>query len=112
MHDTVHRIISRHLPEIAEICRQHGVIRLDVFGSAATGKFDPARSDIALLAVFSATREPGYADRYLDLASALGRLFGRHVDLMTPGSIRNPRFAEMIRKQSVTIYESTKHQAA
>jgi len=105
-------ILSGHLPEIAALCRRFGVVRLEVFGSATTGKFDPSRSDIDLIAAFSATREPGYADRYLDFADALERLFGRRVDLLTRGSIRNPRFAEMIRNQAVTIYESEKHQAA
>lgn len=105
-------IVSEHLPEIAKLCVRYGVTRLEVFGSAASGKFDPGRSDIDLLADFSATREPGYADRYLDFADALERLLGRHVDLVTQRSIRNPRFAEMIRKQSVNIYESAEHQAA
>jgi hypothetical protein len=105
-------IVSGHLPEIAALCRTYGVTRLDVFGSAATGDFDPARSDIDLIATFSSTRQAGYADRYLDFADELERLFGRSVDLLTPGSIRNPHFAEAIRKQAVTVYESTKHQAA
>jgi hypothetical protein len=104
--------LSGKLPEISALCRKHGVARLDVFGSAASGDFDPARSDIDLIAVFSSTREPGYADRYLDFAEALEQLFGRNVDLITPGSIRNPRFAETVAKQAVTIYESEKHQAA
>ncbi len=105
-------IIAERLPEIADLCRLHGVTRLDLFGSAATGDFDLTRSDIDLIATFSSTREPGYADRYLDFADTMERLFGRSVDLLTPGSIKNPSFAEMIRKQAVTIYESEKHQAA
>ncbi len=105
-------IVSGHLSEISTLCRRYGVIRLDVFGSAATGDFDPARSDIDMIATFSSTREAGYADRYLDFADSLERLFGRNVDLITPGSIRNPVFAESIRRQAVTIYESEKHQAA
>lgn len=105
-------IVSEHLSEIARLCVQYGVTRLDIFGSAANGDFDPERSDIDLIAFFSATREPGYADRYLDFADALELLLGRSVDLLTPGSIRNPRFADRVRKQAITIYESTKHQAA
>ena len=105
-------IVSEHLAGIAKLCGQYGVIRLDLFGSAATGDFDPARSDIDMIAVFSSTREPGYADRYLDFAETLERLLQRKVDLITPGSIRNPRFAESIRNQAVTIYEFKKHQAA
>jgi predicted nucleotidyltransferase len=108
----MHPIVSGHLPDIAKLCRQYGVNRLDAFGSVATGNFDPARSDIDLIAEFSSTRESGYADRYLDFADALERLFGRKVDLLTPGSIRNPVFAESIRKQAVPLYESKKHQAA
>lgn len=46
-----------HLAEkrnaLTELCRRHGVRRLDVFGSAARGiDFDPARSDTDLLVEF------------------------------------------------------------
>ena len=105
-------IISGNLPEIAALCRLHGVTRLDVFGSAATQDFDPTRSDIDLIAAFASTRAPGYADRYLDFAESLERLLCRKVDLITPGSIRNSRFAESVANQAITIYESSKHQAA
>ncbi|HJU20508.1 MAG TPA: hypothetical protein VJ770_28985 [Stellaceae bacterium] len=38
-------IVAGRLGEIAELCRRFGVRRLDLFGSAATGRFDPAQSD-------------------------------------------------------------------
>lgn len=38
--------LSAHLEAIRELCRAHGVTRLDVFGSALIAAFDPARSDI------------------------------------------------------------------
>ena len=91
---------------IRDLCRQFGVIRLEAFGSAVHGRFDPARSDIDLLAEFAAPREPGYANRYLDFAEALEALFERKVDLLTPGAIRSPRFAESIRRHAVTLYEA------
>ena len=80
-------------------------MRLDVFGSAARSDFDPVSSDIDLVASFARTSEPGYADRYLDFAESLEALFGRKVDLLTPGAIRNPRLAETIKRESVPIYE-------
>ena len=74
--------------------------------------FDPVVSDIDLIAVFSSPREPGYADHYLDFAEALEALFGRKMDVLTRGSIRNPGFAQAIKKEAVVLYETEKHQAA
>ena len=34
-----------HRDEIVSRCRAYGVERLEIFGSAADGRFDPARSD-------------------------------------------------------------------
>lgn len=104
--------INNHANEISKLCRKFGVVRLDLFGSAARGDFDPVASDIDLVASFARTSQPGYADRYLDFAESLEALFGRKVDLLTPGAIRNPRFAETIKRESVPIYESTGDQAA
>jgi predicted nucleotidyltransferase len=32
--------------QIAELCRQYGVSRLEVFGSAVDGRFNPDLSDV------------------------------------------------------------------
>lgn len=104
--------ISVHSREIARLCEQYRVLRLVVFGSAARGDFDAASSDIDLIAAFASTREPGYADRYMEFADALEALFGRKVELLTPPSIRNPYFVESINRDAVVIYEATKPQAA
>ncbi len=37
---------------IARACERHGVLRLRVFGSALTDRFDPARSDVDFLVDF------------------------------------------------------------
>ena len=34
-------LISQHTEELAELCRRHHVKRLEVFGSAAVGDFNP-----------------------------------------------------------------------
>ena len=39
-------IIEPNLPAITELCRRFGVRLLHLFGSAATGRFDPGRSDL------------------------------------------------------------------
>ncbi len=106
------RIISDHSSQIAELCGRYRVQRLQVFGSAARGDFDPSSSDIDLVADFRSTREPGYADRYLDFAQSLEKLLGHKVDLLTTASIRNRRFAEIIKREAVQIYDAEKPQAA
>jgi predicted nucleotidyltransferase len=108
----VQSLINNHAHEISELCRKFGVVRLELFGSAARGDFNPVSSDIDLIASFARRSEPGYADRYLDFAESLEALFGRKVDLLTPGAIRNPRFAETIKRESILIYESKSDQAA
>ena len=40
------------LEGLAELCRRFHVRTLDVFGSAVTGRFDPARSDLDFLVQF------------------------------------------------------------
>jgi len=104
--------LSDHSHEIAELCRKYRVQCLEAFGSAVRGEFNPLSSDVDLIAVFVSTSEPGYADRYMDFAEALEALFGRKVDVLTPGSIRSPRFAQAIKREAVILYESQEHQAA
>jgi len=38
--------IDLHMDELAEVCDTYGVRRLEVFGSAFRGDFDPEQSDI------------------------------------------------------------------
>jgi predicted nucleotidyltransferase len=42
-------LIEQHRPEFATLCERFGVHSLEVFGSAADGDFDAARSDIDLV---------------------------------------------------------------
>jgi predicted nucleotidyltransferase len=96
--------VSTHLAEIAALCRRYGVRRLDLFGSAATGAFDPETSDLDFVATFADTRVPGYADRYLDFADALEALFGRPVDVLTENMIRNPYFRQAVDATRQPVY--------
>ena len=44
--------IKFHREELQALCRRFHVRRLDLFGSAARGDFDPVRSDIDFLVEF------------------------------------------------------------
>lgn len=79
-----------HHDEVVTLCRAFGVERLEVFGSAADGRFDPARSDIDLIVTLAPDPARSISTRYFALADELERLLGRHVDLLTNQPIRNP----------------------
>jgi uncharacterized protein len=90
---------------IAALCRRYRVRRLSLFGSAATGAFNLATSDLDFVAEFADTQAEDYADRYFDFAEALEHLFNRRVDVLTRRSIRNPYFRNEVERTAQVIYE-------
>ena len=75
---------------MAELCWQFQVWRLELFGSAAGGDFEPHRSDVDLLVEF----KPGGAlkalHQYFGLKDALESLLNRRVDLVVESAVKNP----------------------
>jgi predicted nucleotidyltransferase len=104
-------LIEAHRPELDRLCRTYGVQRLDLFGSATTGHFDPAASDLDFIVRFADTGL-GYADRYLGLAESLEAIFQRKVDLLTERSVHNPIFRAEVEQSRQRIYEQVGEQAA
>ena len=93
---------------LADVCRRHHVQRLDLFGSAATGKgFDPARSDLDFLVTFAPLPAGGYADAYFGLREALEALSGRPVDLVTEAALENPYLRRRIEKERRALFQAS-----
>lgn len=90
--------------ELAEICRHRHVRRLGVFGSAATGGFNPASSDLDFLVEFEPLPPGEHAEHYFGLAEDLRRLFALPVDLVELEPIRNPYFREAVEETQVPLY--------
>lgn len=92
-------------PALAALCRRFHVRRLDLFGSAATGRFSSDRSDLDFLVTFEEPLPKGaYAEVYFGLRAALENLFGRKVDLVTEHALQNPYLRHRIEAQKRTIY--------
>lgn len=91
---------------IAALCRKHKVRRLEVFGSAADGTFDPDHSDLDFLVEFDELKSAGRADAYFGLWEDLGKLFGRKVDLVEPGAMRNPYFIRRVNETRTVLYDA------
>jgi predicted nucleotidyltransferase len=92
--------------EIAELCRKYHVRRLSVFGSAARDDFDPETSDVDLLVAFDDSAIERYAKNYYALEESMVSLFGRKVDLIAEGVIKNPYRLRSIEADKVIVYAS------
>jgi len=101
----MHPIVESRRQEVAELCRRRHVRRLEVFGSATRDDFDEARSDIDFL-VDLGTDDPALntLDAYFGLKDALEALFGRAVDLVSIGSVRNPYIRATIERDRQLLY--------
>ena len=99
------REVEQNRLALGELCRRYQVRQLLLFGSAATGAFVPATSDLDFVADFADTHAADYADRYFDFAEALERLFNRSVDVLTQRAIRNPYFQAEVERTAQVIYE-------
>jgi uncharacterized protein len=87
----MHPEIADQAADIAELCRRHGVARLEVFGSATRdADFDPGTSDADFLVTFTAAARNDLGT-YLDLKEALETLLGRRVDLLERDAIEASR---------------------
>ncbi len=103
-------VISDNLEAIRDLCRKHGIRKLDLFGSAATGAFNPETSDLDFI-VDLGEYTPGTADRLFDLIEDLEALLGFRIQMVTTRSITNPCFQQSIDEQRERLYEQTDRQA-
>ena len=100
----MNRTIKQKLAEIETLCRRHHVLRLDLFGSAATGQDLPDESDLDFLVEFGTVPPGSYADAYFGLLESLEQLFDRPVDLVVESAIKNPYFRESVERTRARVY--------
>jgi predicted nucleotidyltransferase len=105
-------LIENHRPEVSVLCHRFGVQSLDVFGSAADGAFDPARSDIDFLVTFSPQDQSNLFNRYFELQESLEKLFDRKVDLVSTAALSNPYFIASVNRSRQPVYAASRTQAA
>ena len=93
--------IDANLAALAELCRRFGVRRLDLFGSAAAGRFDPTRSDLDFLVEFEPTAR---GKSYFAFREALERLFQRKIDLLAEAALDNPYLRRRIEAERRRLF--------
>ena len=96
--------LEEHRDKMVALCRRFGVRRLDVFGSASSDEFDPARSDIDFLVELDPPDGMSRFDAFFGLKEGLEALLGRPVDLVDPSALKNPYFAAMVESTRQQLY--------
>jgi predicted nucleotidyltransferase len=76
------RAIDRE--RLADLCRRHHIVRLELFGSRARGTARPD-SDVDLLVTFAPDCTPGL--EFFGLADDFAAIFGHPVDVFTRRSV-------------------------
>ncbi len=98
-------LIEDNRDAIADVCRQYGVQRLAVFGSAVKGTFDPATSDLDFAVEF-ADCGPGIGKRFMQFIVALEDLFPDHpIHISTLHAGLSETFQNELQATAVTIFE-------
>lgn len=97
--------VQHNLDAIRSLCREYGVARLDLFGSAARDDFDPAHSDFDFLVEYLPNADLGsWLARFFELEERLAALLGRPVDLVMAGAVRNPYIMRSINQDRHLLY--------
>ncbi len=97
-------LLSQWRAEVESLCRRYRVRRLELFGSAATGRERPEESDLDFLVEFEPLPAGGYADAYFGLLESLEALYGRRVDLLVASAIKNPYFRQSVERTKTLLY--------
>lgn len=97
-------LIEDNRSRLEGLCREYGVKKLEVFGSAVSDGFNEQSSDLDFLVEFVSSDPAGHARAYLGLLVALEDLFERGIDLLETKAIRNPYLMESINQTKVELY--------
>ena len=103
-------LIENSKQQIIELCKQHHVKELYVFGSAARNDFND-KSDIDLLADFkkypslnNSDELYSYFKNFDELNNQFSILLNRNVDLLTENNIKNKYLKKIINEEKKLIY--------
>ncbi|MDE6460289.1 MAG: nucleotidyltransferase domain-containing protein [Paramuribaculum sp.] len=101
------KLIELNIDKIIALCRKYRVLKLWVFGSILTSRFNE-NSDVDFSVDFDseAIRSEGmdWADTFFDFMHELEDVIGRKVDLVCDDSVTNPYFRKQLNSTKKLIY--------
>lgn len=97
-------IIIQNKNEIKQLCVQHHVESLYVFGSVVSNRFTD-KSDIDFLVEFKSIEPKEYFNNYMGFKESLVELLKRPIDLVEVQTLKNPFLARSIHSTKKLVYE-------
>ena len=99
-------LLTSRIETLRDICRKHNVMRLEVFGTAATGQeFDDLRSDVDFLVSFPPGTELGpWLATYFNLRDDLQQALNKPVDLVMAEAATDLFFRRQLEQSRELIY--------
>ena len=88
--------------KVAAFCRERGIRKLSLFGSVLREDFDPARSDVDVLAEFDPGVLQGVGFQYFGYGEELAAVLGHKVDFC---SRLHPLLLERVQGDLFPVYE-------
>ena len=99
---TLEERLGVDMDAIRAFCEKWGIVEFALFGSVVRDDFGPD-SDIDVMVRFDPERRP-FGLEFFGIAPELENLFGRHVDVLERGPIRNPFVRQSIRRDLTLVY--------
>ena len=96
--------LTAYRSRVEKLCHSLSVRRLELVGSAAREDFHPESSDIDVLIEFAGNQ--ALFDRYFELKFGLESIFGRKVDVIQSGAVKNPHLRASLDPDRIAIYEA------
>ena len=87
--------------QVTAFCRKNHIRRMAFFGSVIRSDFGP-QSDVDVLVEFESGHVPGF--NFFSMEAELSKLFGRSVDLQTPGFL-GKEIRQTVLSEAIPAYE-------
>lgn len=97
-------IVASRQSEIEALCKEYGVRRLALFGSAAKGTWREGSSDLDFL-VDIGDYENRVDRRFMGFLAGLERLFGDNFDVVSEPPAKSKEFRAELQRTAVILYE-------
>ena len=97
-------VIENNREQLIALCEENEIKGLWLFGSAATGNWDPERSDLDFLFDIGEYNKTA-GRRSMRLAVGLERIVGENFDLVSRPAIRRAEFKQSVDQTAIPIYE-------
>lgn len=96
-------ILENHIDSINQLCEEHNVDKMYLFGSALKESFS-SESDIDFLVRFKPIEVDDYFENYMSFKEDLKKLLGRKIDLVEEQTLKNPILIKSINQSKELVY--------